>query len=62
MHYRTNPDGSVTEIPPERLDCGHPYRPRGVTVGFGSPQGDDGHRVRWYRCNECRQVTYDDGR
>jgi hypothetical protein len=44
------------------LDCGHPYRPYQVTVGFGSPGGDDGRRVRWYRCNQCRTVTYDNGR
>jgi hypothetical protein len=41
----------IAEIPPAMLDCGHPYTPGQVTVGYGSPDVDrTGHRTRTYRC------------
>lgn len=60
MEYRRNADGSITEIPPAALDCGHPYRPGAVTVGYGSRQLCEGQRMRWYRCNQCGHLTYAD--
>lgn len=43
------------ELPPDRLDCGHPIGPRLVTIGTGDR---DGKRLRIYRCNACGTVTY----
>jgi hypothetical protein len=50
----------IVEIPPDMLDCGHPYGPRRVTLGFEEhPQHPD-QRVRTYYCRECRTITYCD--
>jgi len=48
----------TVEVPPAVLDCGHPYTPGQVTVGYGTrPEDPDGQRGRTYRCR-CGQTTY----
>lgn len=50
----------LVEIPPTVLDCGHPYRPGRVTVGYnGHPVTEQ--RVRTYYCHDCRTTTYTSG-
>lgn len=59
MEYRRNSNGSVTEVPPAVLDCGHRFGPRLVIVGYGARPGDpDGRRCRTYICRACGATTY----
>lgn len=61
MRYRTNPDGSVTEIPPEVLECGHPCGPGLVTVGYDwrpADESGESKRCRLYRCRQCGAITW----
>lgn len=49
----------LVEIPPAKLNCGHPNRAGNVTVGFDSPPDDpDAVRMRTYRCGQCGETTY----
>lgn len=55
---RIDAAGRLAEIPPAMLDCGHPYGPGLVTIGY-QPHPTGG-RARSYYCRTCRHVTFDD--
>jgi hypothetical protein len=49
----------TVEIPPPFLDCGHPYTPGAVHLGFESlDPARASERVRTYRCGDCGETTY----
>lgn len=54
---RVDEHGRLVEIPPRTLDCGHPYGPGLVTIGY-QPHPEGG-RARSYYCRTCTTVTFD---
>jgi hypothetical protein len=56
VRMRRNPDGSVSEIPPERCPNGHPLRYPNVLVGWSPPAG----MVGWL-CLTCGMEVWRDG-
>ena len=61
MQFRTNPDGSVTEIPPERCPNGHALRYPNVIVAHW-PKLGSGKHVRAWHCLTCKATIHDDWR
>ena len=49
--------GRLVEIPPNVLDCGHPFGPGLVVIGY-NPHPVGG-RARTYWCRTCRVTTFD---
>jgi hypothetical protein len=61
---RLDERGQVVEIPPAVLDCGHPFGPGLVVIGY-NPHPSGIGRCRTYWCRTCSVMTYsepDDGR
>ena len=58
VQFKTNPDGSVTEIPPETCPNGHPLKSGNVLVGHGAKPGS-GKMVRSWYCLICKETIYD---
>jgi hypothetical protein len=56
---RTNPDGSVTEIPPEHFPNRHALPYRNVLVAHW-PKPGSGKLVRAWHCLTCKETIYDD--
>jgi hypothetical protein len=56
---RTNPDGSVTEIPPERCPNGHELTYPNVIVAH-RPKPGTGRLTRAWHCLTCNRTIYDD--
>lgn len=57
LRYKRDELGRLVEVPPELLDCGHPYRRGLVVIGYEEhPQHPV--RVRCYRCRHCGEVTW----
>jgi hypothetical protein len=59
VQFRTNPDGSVTEIPPTHCPNGHGLRYPNVIVAQW-PRPGTGQLVRAWYCKTCKTTTYDD--
>jgi hypothetical protein len=59
VQFRTNPDGSVTEIPPERCPNGHELRYPNVIVAHW-PKPGSGKLTRCWHCLTCKATIYDD--
>ena len=57
MEYEHHRDGSITEVPPRVLDCGHPNGPGLSHIGY-EWSSEHRRRVRTYRCDVCGCVTY----
>jgi hypothetical protein len=60
MRMRRNPDGSVTEIPPDRCPNGHPLKHPNVIVAHW-PRPGTGTLVRAWYCRTCHETIYDSG-
>lgn len=59
MRVRRNPDGSVTEIPPERYPNGHSLAYPNVIVAHWPAPSDE--LTRTWHCLTCKATIYDDG-
>jgi hypothetical protein len=56
---RRSPDGSVTEIPPERCPNGHRLRYPNVIVAH-RPKPGSGELMRCWHCLACKATIYDE--
>jgi hypothetical protein len=54
---RIDERGQVVEIPPAVLDCGHPYGPGLVVIGY-NPHPNGAGRCRTCYCRTSRVSTY----
>ena len=59
MQFRTNPDGSIAEIPPERCQNGHELKYANVIVAQW-PKPGSSKLVRAWHCLTCKETIYDD--
>jgi hypothetical protein len=59
VQFRTNPDGSVTEIAPTHCPNGHELRYPNVIVAHW-PRPGTGQLVRAWHCLTCKATIYDD--
>jgi hypothetical protein len=59
VQFRTNPDGSVTEIPRTHCPNGHELRHPNVMVATW-PKPGAGKLVRAWHCLICETTIYDD--
>jgi hypothetical protein len=60
VQFRTNPDGSITEILPARCPNGHELRYPNVIVAHWPQPGAGEHVLAWH-CLTCKETTiYDD--
>ena len=59
MQFRANPDGSITEIPPDRCPNGHELRYPNVIVAHW-PEPGSGKHVRAWHCLSFKETIYDD--
>jgi len=57
VEYTRDELGRITEVPPATLDCGHPFGPGRVTVGYEWHEPSQA-RVRMYVCRACGEVTF----
>jgi hypothetical protein len=55
---RRSPDGSMTEIPPERCPNGHPLKSPNVIVAHW-PKPGSSKLVRAWHCLTCKTTIYD---
>jgi hypothetical protein len=59
MQFRTNPDGSITEIPPTLCPNRQELRYPNVIVAHW-PKPKSGKLVRAWYCKTCKETIYDD--
>ena len=60
VQFKTNHDGSITEIPPETCPNGHPLKYPNVIVAHW-PRPGSGELTRWWHCLTCKATIYDEG-
>jgi hypothetical protein len=59
VQLKHNPDGSITEIPPETCPNGHALKYPNVIVAHW-PRPGTGQLVRAWYCKTCKTTIYDD--
>jgi hypothetical protein len=59
VQFKTNPDGSITEIPPETCPNGHRLEYPNVIVAHW-PKPGSGTLTHAWHCLTCRQTIYDE--